>query len=610
MQKTTLVVMAAGIGSRFGEGIKQLTSVGPNGEIIVDYSVHDALEAGFNKIIFIIRKDIHQDFDEIIGHRLSKKCEIEYAFQELNDIPKGYNAFGFFYITFDEFKRIGCDKWDGFKHIYHDAQGSLADGIFVCFNKKKNSFEYLKAGLFDENLKFSLDNRVEVFAIFRRRNTPNPITIDYVKDGVAGEKYVLWERPEKVEEKLDIRPVTKARLDNAKRTILPKNKLHTGDIVIGDRLIDANTYEGFTMVFIGKDDLKKYEKLLLSYGYMITMKASEEGILFKKGDSDSGASCISISVADLDNNLSSKYITVNYILKDVNQKSELTRNYINSLDNREWVENMDTSTIWSRYNKKYAPADNVSESVNEKLNIRPVSRERLHGIKKYDNIYDSDNFIECPKTFDETTYALANALFATRLWINPKFDKYDYYLMYDSNSPKGIRVKFEEIRLQLQREKLEKCKWSKKITSQSIYDSAIDILYRNGEAVCQAASGLMEIAPKIGLCIIHDEHNDVIHSLYEIDDFGMYDGYIKYTKSYFVARFLKSIVRPQYQKYADKEYFEGELAKDLTKDIYGNDVKYLEVIWNRDSGLLMEIDGKLTPVKFSDFVDGLDNISL
>lgn len=517
----------------------------------------------------------------------------------------------FFYISYDEFKRLGCYKWKGIHHIYHDAQGSLDDGVFIGFDKNKNTFAYLKAGLFDENLKFPSDNRIEAFGIMRGKNLPKPLTMEYLKRGIAPEgSYMLWERPKNVEEKLDIRPVTKARLDNAKRTILPKNKLHTGDIVIGDRLIDTNTYEGFTMVFIGKDDLKKYEKLLLSYGYMITTKASEEGILFKKGDIDSGASCISISVADLDNNLSSKYITVNYILKDVNQKSELTRNYINCLDDREWVENMDTSTIWSRYNKKYVPADKVSESVNEKLNIRPVSRERLHGIKKYDNIYDSDNFIECPKTFDETTYALANALFATRLWINPKFDKYDYYLMYDSNSPKGIRVKFEEIRLQLQREKLEKCKWSKKITSQSIYDSAIDILYRNGETVCQAASGLMEIAPKIGLCIIHDENNDVIHSLYEIDDFSMYDGYIKYTKSYFVARFLKSIVRPQYQKYADKEYFEGELAKDLTKDIYGNDVKYLEVIWNRDSGLLMEIDGKLTPVKFSDFVDGLDNINL
>ena len=62
MQKTTLVIMAAGIGSRFGAGIKQLTSVGPSGEIIVDYSIHDAIEAGFNKIIFVIRNDIHADF--------------------------------------------------------------------------------------------------------------------------------------------------------------------------------------------------------------------------------------------------------------------------------------------------------------------------------------------------------------------------------------------------------------------------------------------------------------------------------------------------------------------------------------------------------------------
>ena len=59
---TTLVIMAAGIGSRFGGGVKQLTPVGPNGEIIIDYSIHDALEAGFNKIVFIIRKDIEKDF--------------------------------------------------------------------------------------------------------------------------------------------------------------------------------------------------------------------------------------------------------------------------------------------------------------------------------------------------------------------------------------------------------------------------------------------------------------------------------------------------------------------------------------------------------------------
>ena len=76
---TTLVIMAAGIGSRFGGGIKQLEAVGPSGEIIMDYSIHDALEAGFNKIIFIIRKDLEKDFKEIIGNRIEKICQVEYA---------------------------------------------------------------------------------------------------------------------------------------------------------------------------------------------------------------------------------------------------------------------------------------------------------------------------------------------------------------------------------------------------------------------------------------------------------------------------------------------------------------------------------------------------
>lgn len=93
--KTSLVIMAAGIGSRFGEGIKQLSSVGPNGEIIMDYSVHDAIEAGFDKIIFIIRKDIEEDFREVIGDRMEKVCtpldvEVDYAFQDLHDLPEGF----------------------------------------------------------------------------------------------------------------------------------------------------------------------------------------------------------------------------------------------------------------------------------------------------------------------------------------------------------------------------------------------------------------------------------------------------------------------------------------------------------------------------------------
>lgn len=90
MKKTTLVVMAAGIGSRFGGGIKQLEPVGPSGEIIIDYSIHDAMEAGFDKVVFIIRKDLERDFREVIGDRMERRVETAYAFQELDDLPEGF----------------------------------------------------------------------------------------------------------------------------------------------------------------------------------------------------------------------------------------------------------------------------------------------------------------------------------------------------------------------------------------------------------------------------------------------------------------------------------------------------------------------------------------
>lgn len=90
MANATLVVMAAGIGSRFGGGIKQLEPVGPNGEIIMDYSVYDAMEAGFDKVVFVIRRDLEQDFKEIIGNRMEKVVEVAYAYQEKDDIPEDY----------------------------------------------------------------------------------------------------------------------------------------------------------------------------------------------------------------------------------------------------------------------------------------------------------------------------------------------------------------------------------------------------------------------------------------------------------------------------------------------------------------------------------------
>lgn len=89
MNKTTLVIMAAGMGSRFG-GVKQLEPVGPSGEIILDYSVYDAIRAGFQKVVFIIRKEIEKDFKEVIGNRLEKQIEVEYVLQDIDKLPEGF----------------------------------------------------------------------------------------------------------------------------------------------------------------------------------------------------------------------------------------------------------------------------------------------------------------------------------------------------------------------------------------------------------------------------------------------------------------------------------------------------------------------------------------
>lgn len=88
--KTTLAVMAAGMGSRFG-GLKQLAPVGPNGETLLNFSVYDAKEAGFDKVVFIIKKAIEDDFREILGKRIEGMIDVDYAFQELDMLPSWFN---------------------------------------------------------------------------------------------------------------------------------------------------------------------------------------------------------------------------------------------------------------------------------------------------------------------------------------------------------------------------------------------------------------------------------------------------------------------------------------------------------------------------------------
>lgn len=85
---TTLVVMAAGMGSRFG-GLKQMEPIGPNGEVLLDFSVYDAKKAGFNKVVFIIKEEIEKDFKEIVGKKAEKVIDVEYVMQDVSNLPEG-----------------------------------------------------------------------------------------------------------------------------------------------------------------------------------------------------------------------------------------------------------------------------------------------------------------------------------------------------------------------------------------------------------------------------------------------------------------------------------------------------------------------------------------
>lgn len=89
MSKPTLVVMAAGMGSRYG-GLKQIDPIDSQGNLIIDFSIYDALKAGFEKIVFVIKHEIEKDFKESIGDRMSKLAEVEYVYQELDKLPAGY----------------------------------------------------------------------------------------------------------------------------------------------------------------------------------------------------------------------------------------------------------------------------------------------------------------------------------------------------------------------------------------------------------------------------------------------------------------------------------------------------------------------------------------
>ena len=139
MKKTALVIMAAGIGSRFGKGIKQLAPVGPNGEIIMDYSIYDALEAGFNKVVFIIRKDLEEEFRRVIGERIEKITEVGYEVTEGRTKPwgTGQAVLAAREVLDESFVVINADDYYGKEayvkvHEYLVQEQPQDDKIHIC----------------------------------------------------------------------------------------------------------------------------------------------------------------------------------------------------------------------------------------------------------------------------------------------------------------------------------------------------------------------------------------------------------------------------------------------------------------------------------------------
>lgn len=114
----TLLIMAAGMGSRFG-GLKQIEPVGPNGEFIIDYSIYDALKAGFTKVVFVIKKENFEIFKETVGNRVSKHIKVEYAFQDMDDLPAGF------------VRPVDREKPWGTSHAILSAKGLIHDNFAI-----------------------------------------------------------------------------------------------------------------------------------------------------------------------------------------------------------------------------------------------------------------------------------------------------------------------------------------------------------------------------------------------------------------------------------------------------------------------------------------------
>ncbi len=134
----TLLVLAAGMGSRFG-GLKQIEPVGPNGEFIIDYSINDAINAGFNKVVFVIKKENYEIFKDTIGKRIEDKIKVEYVFQENSDIPEGVK------IPSDRVKPLGtAHAIYATRNVIHENFATINADDFYGYDAYIKAAEFLR----------------------------------------------------------------------------------------------------------------------------------------------------------------------------------------------------------------------------------------------------------------------------------------------------------------------------------------------------------------------------------------------------------------------------------------------------------------------------------
>lgn len=244
----TLLILAAGMGSRFG-GLKQIEPMGPNGEFIIDYSVYDAIKAGFNKIVFIIKKENYELFKETIGKRIEPHIKVEYAFQELSNIPNNYE------LPSDRVKPLGTAHavWCAKEYI-HEPFAMINADDFYGRDAFIRAYNYLS----------NIDKESSKFGMIGYKVANTLTENGSVKRGVCevdNDNYLLNITESKIEKIAGV--ITASPLDGSNSFEVKENDTVSMNFLLFTPKIFEYIEEGFDNFFeLNEDNMDKCEYLI------------------------------------------------------------------------------------------------------------------------------------------------------------------------------------------------------------------------------------------------------------------------------------------------------------------------------------------------------------